>query len=140
MTSTNDPDRIKGVLAIIEREVHAASSGDAAGYFSILDEEATFLPPNLPPKQGDELREWLRDFLERFAIEWIDFIHEETEVAGDLAYHRYAYSWRVTARAGGPPTVAQGKGLHVLRRRPGAGWKILCEIWNASPAPGSSVS
>lgn len=99
--------------------------------------EATSLPTNLSPKHGEELREWLRDFLEHFAVEWMEFTHEETEVADELAYHRYAYGWRVTPRSGGPSTGAHGKGLHILRRRPNEDWKIVCEIWNASPSPES---
>ncbi len=134
-TSSEIADR-QEVLAVIDREIRAVSTGDAAAYFAILDEEATFLPPNLDPKHGTDLREWLRDFLESFTVEWLNFLHYETEIAGDFAYHRYAYSWRVTPRSGGPAAVARGKGLHTLRRQ-GAEWKILCEIWNASPSPES---
>jgi ketosteroid isomerase-like protein len=136
---TNDSDDGQDVLAIIESEVKAAASGDAATYLGILDGEATFLPPNLAAKHGVDLRRWLREFLERFEVEWIDFVHENVEVAGDVAYHRYSYGWRVTPRAGGGTTVAHGKGLHILRRSPSGGWKILYEIWNASPAPDTPV-
>jgi ketosteroid isomerase-like protein len=138
MTTSSDITDRQKVLAIIDREIKAVSIGNAAAYFAILDEEARFLPPNLEPKHGAELRTWLQDFGERFEVEWLNFVHHETETAGDFAYHRYTYSWRVTPRSGGPAAVAHGKGLHILRRRQGAEWKILCEIWNASPSPGVS--
>lgn len=134
--SSEIADRQK-VLATIDREIKAVSTRDAAAYFAIIDEEATFLPPNVEPKHGAELREWLRDCFERFTVEWLNFIHHETEIASDFAYHRYTYSWRLTPRSGGPAAVAHGKGLHILRRHQGAEWKVLCEIWNANPSPES---
>jgi ketosteroid isomerase-like protein len=118
-----------------DREAAAIAGGDMAAYQGVLDEEAIFLPPNLALKGGAELREWLREFLERFTIQWLDFVHEEAAVSGDLAVHRFSYRWRVTPKAGGEAVVAEGKGMHVLRRRAGGPWKIWREIWNASPAP-----
>jgi ketosteroid isomerase-like protein len=123
------------VEAAVDCEVAAVASGDMAAYQSVLDEEAIFLPPNLAPKRGAELREWLGEFLERFTIQWLSFVHEETGVSGDLAVHRFAYTWRVSPRTGGEPIVAQGKGIHIFRRGAGGNWKIWREIWNANPAP-----
>jgi ketosteroid isomerase-like protein len=131
--SAGDTERL-AVEAILDREVAAIANDDIAGYLAILDDEAMFLPPNLEPKQGEDLREWLRDFLRRFAVAWLSYTHEETEVAGDIAYHRFAYSWKVTPKSGGEPVVGHGKGLHILRRRAGQDWKLWREIWNASPA------
>ena len=93
MAGTSDHDGRQSVLAVIECEVRAASSGDAAAYLGILDDEATFLPLNLAPKHGEELRELLRDFLKCFTVEWSDFVHAKTEVVGSLAYHRDVPPW-----------------------------------------------
>ena len=122
------------VIALSDKEVTAMSAGDINQFLAILADDAVLMPPNLPAKSGNELRNWMRDFLERFTIEWLGFVHGETEVAGDLAYHAYAYSWRLTPRAGGEPIVAHGKGVHILRRDPDGRWKLTREIWNASPA------
>lgn len=131
--SESDTERL-AVEAILDREVAAIASGDIAGYLAILDDEAMFLPPNLEPKQSADLREWLRDFLQRFAVQWLSYAHEETRVEGDISYHRFAYSWRVTPKSGGEPVLGCGKGLHILRRQAGQDWKLWREIWNASPA------
>jgi ketosteroid isomerase-like protein len=54
---------------------------------------------------------------------------------GSLGFHTYEYVWRVTPRGAGAPTIGHGKGMHVLRRQADGAWKILREVWNASPAP-----
>jgi ketosteroid isomerase-like protein len=123
------------VVAVTDEEVAAISAGDFDRYLAILTDDAVYLPPNLPPKNGKELHAWLRDFLERFSIEWLRFIHDETVVVGDLAYHRYTYGWRVTPKAGGEPIVGHGKGMQILRGKPGGPWKLSRSIWNAIPAP-----
>jgi ketosteroid isomerase-like protein len=123
----------KRVLDVIDEEVNAVSTGDAQAYLAILADDAVFMPPNQTSKAGDELRIWLREFLEEFSVKWLKFEHLDTETAGDLAYHTYAFSWRVTPKVGGEPTVAQGKGMHVLRRQADGAWKVVREIWNASP-------
>jgi len=60
-------------------------------------------------------------------------IHNELEVAGNLAYHTYVYTWRVTPRASGEAKVSSGKGLHILRCQADGSWRIAREIWNAMP-------
>ena len=120
------------VLAVLDQEVNAVRSGDINAYLDVLADDAKFLPPNENPKEGEELRQWLRTFLEEFSAEWLRFVHEEISLSGDLAYHRYSFSWKITPKVGGNPTVAHGKGLHIVRRRPGGAWKIVREIWNSS--------
>jgi uncharacterized protein (TIGR02246 family) len=133
MLSESDTQR---VLDVVAQEVEAAGTGDVERYFAILADDAVFMAPNQPPRSGEELRDWLREFLEGFRVEWLRFEHVDAEIDRDLAYHTYAYRWRVTPRAGGEPTVSQGKGLHVLRRQKDGGWKVIREIWNASPGSG----
>ena len=123
------------VASVVDREVAAAERGDIQAYVGLLDDEAVFLPPNQAPKDGVDLRQWLGDFLQDFAVEWLSFTHHETEVSGDLAYHTYSYAWKVTSKAGGEPILEHGKGLHLLRRDSRGTWLILREIWNSSPAP-----
>jgi ketosteroid isomerase-like protein len=67
-------------------------------------------------------------------VEWVSFQHGDMAVDGLHGYHSYEYEWRVTPRAGGKASVSCGKGLHVLRREADGSWKIVREIWNASPA------
>ncbi len=132
MTNTSELDRQRAV-AVLDQEVRAIDTGNINLYLEILADDAIFLPPNSPEKAGMDLKEWLSDFLARFKAEWLHYAHVETVVAGDFAYHRFTYRWKVTAKAGGEPVIGQGKGLHILRRQPDSSWKITHEIWNAVP-------
>jgi ketosteroid isomerase-like protein len=129
---------LQRAVAVTDEEAAAMRTGDFARYLAILSDDALFLPPNSKPMEGNELREWLRDFVERFTVEWRTFVHEEAVAVADLAYHRYSYCWTVTPKSGGAPTLARGKGMHILRRQADGAWKMSRNIWNAAPAPPQS--
>jgi len=132
-TLSGDRDRL-AIIAVIDQEVSAAASGDLQAYAAMLADDAVLMPPNGDARSGTALRMWLQQFLEGFAVEWLSFQHGEVAVQGRLGYHCYEYEWRVRPRDGGAPTVSHGKGLHVMRREDDRSWKIVGEIWNASPA------
>jgi ketosteroid isomerase-like protein len=121
------------VIAVADEEANAISLGDAERYFAILSEDAVFMPPNSTPKAGDELRQWLRGFLNEVSVEYLNSAHGQTVVANDLAYHEYTCSWKVTPRSGGETTTAHFKGLHIVRRQSDGSWKLSRNIWNLSP-------
>ena len=123
----------EAVLEVVNEEVKAVSSGDADAYLHLLDDQATFLPPNQLPKTGADLRRWLTDFVEQFEVSWQYFEHGDIHFSGNLAYHVYKFAWSVRPRAGGNTASSDGKGLHVLRRSTGGEWKIFLEIWNSNP-------
>jgi ketosteroid isomerase-like protein len=123
------------ILTVVERQAAAMRDGRSDACLAQYTDDAILLPPNLLPKTGAELRDWMSDFLRRFRVEWLSFNHDEMTVGRDLAYHRYSYTWRVTPRDGGASTVASGKGLQILRRARDGSWRIAREIWNANPAP-----
>lgn len=123
----------EAILALVADERSAVEQGDWHRYATMLAEDAVFMPPNLPAMRGAALRTWLEDFLRRFRVEWLDFASETVAAQGDLAYHAYAYTWRVTPRAGGEGSTSSGKGLHLLRRQPEGTWKVVREIWNDNP-------
>ncbi len=118
----------------VARERAAIAAGDSGAYFAALTEDAVFMPPNSPARAGEELRDWLGTFVRDFRVEWLSFVSTELEAAGDLAYHTFAYTWRVTPRSGGEGKVSSGKGLHILRRQADGCWKISREIWNGVPS------
>lgn len=123
------------VTAVTDLERSAMSRGDMDQYFAILAQDAVFLPPNTTAKTGEELRTWLKDFLDHFEITWAKWVDGETVVMGNLAYHDYAYSMKSTPRAGGEPVIGNGKGVEVFRREEDGTWKIVRNIWNAAPEP-----
>jgi ketosteroid isomerase-like protein len=132
VSSELDRDR-EQVFAVTEAEARAVESGDAETYFSLLSDDAVFMPPNVTTKTGDGLRQWMSDFLNRVTIKYEDFSHGETVVREDLACHAYTCRWTATPKSGGPPTPMAFKGIHVLRRQPGGSWKISQSIWNTDP-------
>lgn len=125
---------ISKVIAVADQEATSMQSGDVNQYWRILSKDAVFLPPNMPALQGEGLRQWLREFVDSNRVEWPRFEHGETMISGDLAFHEYVYTMKVTPRAGGQPAVGYGKGAQVLRREADGEWKILRNIWNARPA------
>lgn len=132
MDTKLDCDR-RQVFAVTEAETIAVEAGNADSYFSILSDDAVFMPPNVASKTGVDLRQWLRDFLERVTIEHVEFAHGETIIREDLACHAYTCRWTATSKCGGTPTSMAFKGMHVLRRQPGGSWKISRNIWNTDP-------
>lgn len=125
------PDTSSAIAALAQREVDACATGDIGLYLSILADDAVYMPPNTPPKTGEELRRWLREFIANFTVEWQDFVHGETVVAQDLAFRDYAYRWKVTPKAGGQPVEGHGKGIHIARRQADGAWRLVRNIWNA---------
>jgi ketosteroid isomerase-like protein len=121
------------VVAVAEQESQAISSSDLELYYSLLANDAIYFPPNAAAKTGEELRAWLKDFLSHFRVEWLGFNHGSTVVDRHLATHDYSYGMKSTPKAGGDPIVSYGKGLLILRCGVDGSWKIIRNIWNASP-------
>ena len=133
MVQTNQ-QAAQTIEQLADREAVAMANGNMDVYQLLLHQDAIFLPPNTLPKHGSDLRNWMGEFIHNYQIEWDEFVHEETVVFGEYGYHRYTYSWRITPKSGGKEIVAQGKGLHIMRLMPDAGWKIFREIWNSNPS------
>jgi ketosteroid isomerase-like protein len=125
---------LNSIRNVIKMELATVEEGDADGFFSILTEDAIFLPPDDTVKQGDQLRRWMREFLEAYTIKTISYREEELVISADFAFERYSLLWSVTPRAGGESNLANLKGIHVLQRDSDGQWKIAHEIWNANPS------
>ena len=130
-----DRDR-QQVFAVTEEEVAAIEAGDVDRYLALLSDDAVFMPQNVATKTGDDLRQWLRDFLDRVTIKYLQFAHGETVIRDDLACHACTCSWTAAPKSGGQPALMCFKGMHVLRRQPGGSWKISRSIWNTDPTIG----
>ena len=132
-TITSVEREIQRVWAVTEEEKAAIEADDISRYLALLAGDAVFMPPGSASKSGDELRAWLAEFLSRVAIHYSEFIHGETLVRDDLAYHAYTCSWTAAPKSGGPPATMWFKGVHILRRQTSGEWKIWRSIWNADP-------
>ncbi len=134
MSEIHDDRDKRAVNAVIDEEAAAISAGDLGRYLALLDNGAVFMPPGSHEKRGEDLRRWLAEFLQNVAVEYRSMCHEETRVAGNLAYHVFRCSWTATPRSNPKPALFHFKGLHLLRRQENGSWKIIREIWNLSPA------
>lgn len=135
MIKPNPAADIQRVHSVIDHETTAIAHGDSKAYSAVLTDDAVFMPPNIPAKTGPALRQWLDDFLRSVSVRWLNFVHGETAAVGDLAFHAFTCSWRVTPKTGGEAKVLHFKGLHVLRRGADGVWRIHREIWNTNPEP-----
>jgi ketosteroid isomerase-like protein len=122
------------VLRVTAEETAAIESGDAEKYLSLLSADAVFLPQNDSIKTGKELQVWMRHFLQRTIIHYLDFRHLDMAVRDDVAYHAYTCRWVALPKIGGPLTETSFKGVQILRRQGNGEWKIAVSIWNANPA------
>ena len=130
-----DQEQRQRIESVIDAEVESIADDEIDRLLTLLAEDALFLPPDLPSIGGEELHAWLGEFLAQWRIEWLGYRHNETEIRGDLAFHRFSYSWRLEPKSGGQLQVSHGKGLHILRRGDDGEWKIARETWNARPTP-----
>jgi ketosteroid isomerase-like protein len=123
------------IESVIDAEVESIADDDIDRYLPLLSDDALFLPPGLPSIRGEELHAWLREFHDQWRVEWLAYHHNETEVVGDLAFHRFSFSRRLEPKSGGQLQVSHGKGLHILRRSADGEWTIARETWNDRPTP-----
>ena len=130
-----DQQERKLIESVVDAECESMADDDIDRYLELLAEDALFLPPDLPSIGGEELDAWLGEFLGQWRIEWLGYRHDETEICGDLAFHRFSYSRRLEPKRGGQLQVSHGKGLHIMRRSGDGDWKIARETWNARPTP-----
>lgn len=86
--------------------------------------------PNQPALVG---RDAVRGRVGPFFVDWnMDHVGtvDELRVAGDWAYVRGTYVFRVTPKAGGDTTEEVGKIVYILGRHADDSWKITRAIWN----------
>jgi len=122
---------VEEIRAITKHVVEAMNRGDVDAFFDALNEDAVFFPPNEPAKRGEELREFMSQFLDQYTVHFDRYADEEIEVAGALAVNHYSYRWTVAAKVGGEPQTAEGHGIRILKRQDDGAWKITHEMWSA---------
>ena len=129
----NPTEELQAVLAIAKREPAVMSAGDIEGYMSLLADSAISMRPGGVSMEGKELRDWLAEFLRSSSVEWIKYEHGHTQLSGDLAFHDYAYEWRVTSRSEGKSVTGKGKGIQMFTKLSDGSWKLVRNIWNSNP-------
>lgn len=122
---------MKAIRTITKHVVEAMNRGDVEDFFDVVSEEAVFFPPNEPAKRGEELREFMTEFLDQYTVHFDRYVDEEIEVANALAINHYSYRWTVAAKSGGEPQTVEGHGIRILKQQADSAWKITHEMWSA---------
>jgi len=116
----------------------AFEAKDAERAAACYTDDASLLPPNLPPVQGRPgIRATWSAFLATpaFAIDW-HFTKMEVAAAGDLAFTVYGYEMNMQG-PDGTPLRDQGKDLAFWKKQNGK-WKMAADTFNSDlplPAP-----
>ena len=103
-----------------------------AGNVDCFSEDGQWLPPDALPIKGREaIREAVSQAIEdpNFSVSH-DIVDIEVSGCGDLASIHYNFVLTMSAPDGDPVTE-RGKAIHILKKQPEVGWKILIDIWNA---------
>lgn len=132
MNTKDNQNSIESIIKTIKQEINAVAESNFDIYSSILTKDSEFMPPNSLPLSGEELLFWLKDFMENFNVEWIEFLHKNIEAVESLGFHEYSFRWRLIPKKGGDTKEHKGKGIHILRKESDGSWKIAREIWNNS--------
>lgn len=124
------------IRGLFQRYDSTATVGQAEEWMSLLSDDIIWMVPNQPALVGKDAV-WGRvgPFFADLNMEHVGAV-DEVRVAGDWAYVRGTYTFRVTPKAGGETTEEVGKIVYILGRQTDNSWRITRAIWNANhPAP-----
>lgn len=127
---------VTAIKAVFKQYDDAVTAGDLEGFAALFVEDCIVLPPNAAILVGkDRWHSWTKSSLfDQFDMEETITV-EETEIAGDWAFARGAYTWRATPKAGGETVEEVGKGIMIFERQSDGSWKISHNIWNSDNPP-----
>ncbi|MFQ6047447.1 MAG: YybH family protein [Gemmatimonadales bacterium] len=124
------------IRGLFERYDSTVTAGLGEEWMSLLWEDIIWMVPNQPSLEGKEAV-WGRvgPFFADLDMDIVSTL-DEVKVAGDWAYVRGTYTFRVTPKAGGETTEEVGKIVYILGRQADNSWRITRAIWNANhPVP-----
>lgn len=134
MSNANERD-IQAILAVHEQAKQAENNADFDLLSTTVTDDVVVMPPNMPQVAGREAAiQFMRAFLGQFELK-IDYVSEETQVHGDVAFNRGTYSHTLTPRSGGTPVPEKGKFLWVYTRLPDSSWKASRVMWSPNHPP-----
>jgi ketosteroid isomerase-like protein len=129
MTMYNDPADVKKIRSLLQQEMQAGNAGDANAYLQIMSADAEIIPSGGTPVKGAATKKWMQDFFKENALHIEPYTNEELVVMGDLAYHRYNYSWKVSPKKGGKSMKEKGTGMHLFKKNANGEWQMIKDIW-----------
>jgi len=110
-------------------------AGDLDSWMSLYTDDAVRMPPNMPALVGkDAIRNFYQPILEQYVID-INETCEEVIVCGDWAFIRGTYTYTMTPKVGGDPSLDSGKWIALHKRQSDGSWNIYRNIFNSDLPP-----
>ena len=147
VAANTDAD-VKAIDAVRDRELALFSNTAALGdsIRALYTDDIDFMPPGEPAVEGlDNVTKWAQAMFTAANVSG-KYTSSHVTVSGDMAVDRYTATLSSTPKAGGPATEETIKGIHMLKRQAGGGWKIAIDAWNPDkpetppPAPATNVA
>jgi ketosteroid isomerase-like protein len=138
-TQNNDAD-VKAIDAVREHELTVMKAGALDSMGAVYGDDVDFMPPGEPAVQGlAAAKQWAGAMFAQMTMAG-NYTSSRVTVSGDWAIDRYTANLSSTPKSGGAAMAETIKGVHVLKRQPNGGWKIVLDTWNsdkpeAPPAP-----
>jgi ketosteroid isomerase-like protein len=111
----------------------AATTGDAALWLSLWDENGIQLPPDTPARPKKVLNEVVPKGWAAMKIHTMNIAAEEIVIMGDFAYCRGTYTSDRTV--GGQLLKIDGKFLTLFRRQADGSWRLYRDCFNSNVPP-----
>ena len=119
---TEDEQSIRTLVATWHS---STAAGNVDGVLPLMADDVVFLVAGHPPMRGRAAFEkGLRGLLTTHRIR-SEFVIEEIEVAGALAYCWSTLKVTMTSLAGGAPSIRSGPALSILHRRDARSWVVV---------------
>ena len=133
-TPAHDPAADKAAVdAVRNQEQTFLNAGNVDSLLTLYADDIDMMAPGAPAARGAAAVREVAAGMLRDATPSVSYTSSSVEITGDIAIDRYAATFTVTPKSGGPATTETIKGLHVLRRQADGSWKIIQDIWNADP-------
>lgn len=128
----NSEADIEAIKEWISRYCITVTAGDFEAYRAFWTEDVVWLPPHGPVRKGIEAcMEHNRPYFEEYdSIEKMSV--EEIEIADRFAFVRVNYTCQGRPKAEGEPFEEDGKGIFILKRKPGGSWVSTHCVWNSN--------
>lgn len=125
----------RAVRALYDAWFGAMESGDVEAFLPLLAEDVILKGPGSPAVEGRAaVEEGLREFHAAFTEE-VDFVVEELEVSGDLAWARVREEVTLRPREGGRARTLSGTHLGILRRGSDGSWRVARDVSSLDAFP-----
>ena len=121
---------VAAIHELFQRYDDAINAGDAESWMTLLTDDVLWMVPNQATLVSKEaVRTRVQPFFDQLDMEHTNTL-EEIEGAGEWAFVRGTYTFRVTPKAGGETSEEIGKIIYILGRQSDGSWKVARAIWN----------